>query len=463
MPNQIVTVRSREVTDEALRILESGRSVLIRAHPGAGKTGGRTSGTIRLAAGLASGGRRVALLVAQNDQLVETIRRLVATWPDLLVYFAPGHEAWGTMPGWITDRNSRPLNLRIVKDGNHRPALETGVGLFVMTTAKFTFLGPAADQRPRTRNRTYVDPFNVVVVDEAWMAPAGLWLNLASLAEQLALIGDPGQILPWTPTDAWYPGMAGSPIEALPEVALRELRGRIVELDLPVSRRLSSLTTPLVGSLPAYASTGTTPLFDGSEVPLVLRLAPFGEASIARTLSTVSERGLALHRLPAGVAPQNDRVTAVACASLAVGLVRSAPTIGHPDGTRDLTAGDLAIVVSHHDQVAAVRRALADLDHGVAALVRVETANVIQGATVPVAIVWHPISGRADVSAFHADAGRLTVGISRHTHGCIVVSRDGVRERIESTPSTSDQEGDAPDRRYDGLRAHALVWDHLAA
>jgi hypothetical protein len=463
MPNPLVAIRSREVTDDALRVLQSGKSVLVRAHPGAGKTGGRSSGTIRLARALAWDGRRIALLVAQNDQLVETIRRLTSTWPDLPVYFAPSSTAWGRMPTWIRQAGSRPPNLRVVRDGNHRPALEAGAGLFVMTAAKFSFLWPAAETRPRSPRRTYVEPFQVVVIDEAWMAPAGLWLNLEPLTAQLALIGDPGQILPWAPSDDWYPGMLGSPIEALPEVALRELAGRIVELDLPVSRRLSSYTTPLVGSLPAYAATGTTAMFDGSEVPLGFRMTPFGDADVRRTLTTLADRGLALHRLPSDVAPQNDRLVASTCAAIAVGLVRAAPTLGHPDGQRDLTPSDVAIIVSHHDQRAAVRRALADLDSAIAAGIRIETANVIQGATVPVTVVWHPISGRADVSSFHADAGRLTVGLSRHTHGCVLVSRDGVRERIEATPSTSDQEGDAPDRRYEGLRAHALVWDYLAA
>lgn len=118
--------------------------------------------------------------------------------------------------------------------------------------------------------------------------------------------------------------------------------------------------------------------------------------------------------------------------------------------------------MAHHDQRAAVRQALTDLDP-VAAGVRVETFNVIQGATVPVTILWHPISGRTDVSAFHADVGRLTVGLSRHTHGCVVVSREGIGERLAATPSTDDQEGDAPDRRLDGLLAHRVVWERLSA
>jgi len=56
---------------------------------------------------------------------------------------------------------------------------------------------------------------------------------------------------------------------------------------------------------------------------------------------------------------------------------------------------------------------------------------------------------------------RLTVGLSQDTHGCIVISRDWVGARIAQTPSTVDQEGDAPDRRLESLVAHQRVWDYL--
>jgi hypothetical protein len=465
MPNAAVAARSREITDRALRLLAQGRSVVIRAHPGAGKTGGRGSGTVRMARALAADGRRVALLVAQNDQVVETLRRVLNTWPDLDVYFVPASTAWSAMPDWVRDWRRRPNRLRVVHGrDHHRVALESGAGLFVMTAAKFSFLWPAATTAGArgTTPRTYVDPFDVVIVDEAWMAPAALWINLERLARQVALIGDPGQILPWTATDQWYPGMVGSPVEPLPEVAARVLGDQLVILDLAVSRRLASHTTSLVGRLPAYAATGTQPMFDAAEVPLTLGALPLLGAGVPDTLRRLADRGLALHRLPAGTAPQNDPAVARACAELTVGLLRAGATLGHPDGDRPLGAGDVAVLVAHHDQRAAVRQALTDLDPAVIG-VRVETFNVIQGATVPVTILWHPISGRTDVSAFHADVGRLTVGLSRHTHGCVVVSREGIGERLAATPSTDDQEGDAPDRRLDGLLAHRVVWDYLSA
>ena len=135
MPDHTVVDIARDVTDSAVRVLQSGRSVLIRAHPGAGKTGGKTSGTIRLARALAGDGRRVGLLIPQNDQVVETLRRLIDTWPDLDVFFVPSSTAWRQMPEWVRLRKRRPPRLKVVRAGEHRSRLRSGEGLFVMTAA----------------------------------------------------------------------------------------------------------------------------------------------------------------------------------------------------------------------------------------------------------------------------------------------------------------------------------------
>jgi hypothetical protein len=43
----------------------------------------------------------------------------------------------------------------------------------------------------------------------------------------------------------------------------------------------------------------------------------------------------------------------------------------------------------------------------------------------------------------------------------VLVARDGITDWIDRTPSVDDQEGDAPDRRTEGLQAHRLVWDYF--
>ncbi len=58
-------------------------------------------------------------------------------------------------------------------------------------------------------------------------------------------------------------------------------------------------------------------------------------------------------------------------------------------------------------------------------MIRVDTANRLQGAGFDVTIVLHPLSGRRDATAFHLEAGRLCVLASRHRHACSPMSDFG--------------------------------------
>ena len=68
-------------------------------------------------------------------------------------------------------------------------------------------------------------------------------------------------------------------------------------------------------------------------------------------------------------------------------------------------------------------------------MIRVDTANRLQGAEFAVTIVVHPLSGRRDATAFHLEAGRLCVLASRHRHACIVVARAGIADLLDAHPS----------------------------
>ncbi|MFI1989066.1 hypothetical protein [Actinoplanes sp. NPDC020271] len=464
MPDLSIAETAQRVTDTAISHLALFRSVVIRAHAGAGKTGGRSSGTVRVAAKAVSSGLRVLLLVAQNDQLAETTLRLCRDWPAMTTTLIPATRSWPqAMPGWITDPRQRPANLLVADpdsgDGQARNRLQDQPGLFVMTLAKSGYLrGRWSDTR--TGGFIPVDAFDVIIVDEAWMVPASEWRHLQHLGRTFLLIGDPGQIMPWAPESEYYPGMQGSPIEPLPELLLRERPGT-VELELPVTRRNPSHTTDITGRLPAYAGSPTRPMFTAAEVPIVPTVARISREPADPAIDAMLGAGMSLYRLPGGLAGQDDRLTAAGCASAAARLLGLGPQLGHPSGTRPLTGDDIAIIVTHHDQRAAVLRELAAAGLAGPAQPRVATFNTIQGATVAVTIMWHPLSGREDVSSFHADAGRLTVGLTRHTHGCLLVSRDGVGDQVAAAPVTGDLEGDAVDLRYAGLRAHELVWSHL--
>ena len=195
---------------------------------------------------------------------------------------------------------------------------------------------------------------------------------------------------------------------------------------------------------------------------VTLGALPLQRDPLDALLRRMTTDGVVLERLTSGAAPQNDALVATACAGTADRLLTLGAELGHPDGDRRLTTADVAVLVAHHDQKAAVQRALAALGRVGPSAPAVATFNTIQGATTAISIVWHPLSGRDDGSAFHADAGRLTVGLTRHTHGCVLVSRDGVGDRLTGAPVCDDLEGDAADGRHAGLVAHRRIWDALS-
>ncbi|MGY4167693.1 hypothetical protein [Bradyrhizobium sp. USDA 4529] len=72
------------------------------------------------------------------------------------------------------------------------------------------------------------------------------------------------------------------------------------------------------------------------------------------------------------------------------------------DGSRkDVDADMIGVACAHVSQVNAVHERLGtDLSR-----VFVETANRFQGLERPLMFVHHPLSGRADATGFHLDAG----------------------------------------------------------
>ncbi|WP_410535970.1 hypothetical protein [Streptomyces sp. KL2] len=90
-----------------------------------------------------------------------------------------------------------------------------------------------------------------------------------------------------------------------------------------------------------------------------------------------------------------------------------------------------------------------------------DTANRLQGREFDVTLVWHPLSGRQDASAFHMETGRPCVLLSRHRFACVVVARVGITDLLDRHPRNSPVYLDAPPKFPDGWRAHQMVTEHL--
>jgi hypothetical protein len=134
------------------------------------------------------------------------------------------------------------------------------------------------------------------------------------------------------------------------------------------------------------------------------------------------------------------------------------------NGETPLTADRVAVGTAHRDQAGAVRAALAaaGVPCGGEDGVTVDTANRLQGREYDVTVVLHPLSGRADATAFHLETGRLCVLASRHRHACIVVARAGIAELLDEHPSAEPVRLGVTVKFPDGWEANHAVLAHLA-
>ncbi|MEQ9163681.1 MAG: AAA domain-containing protein, partial [Ilumatobacter fluminis] len=166
--------------------------------------------------------------------------------------------------------------------------------------------------------------------------------------------------------------------------------------------------------------------------------------------------------LPEKLTVRTDTEIATRIAELVDRLLASSATVvdERNTGGRQLEAKDVAVVAAHNDQVHAVRFALhavgLDPDDVV-----VSTANKVQGREYEVVVVWHPLAGRRDATAFHLESGRMCVMLSRHRQACIVVGRAGADRLLAEFPDADPVFLDEPEKFPDGWEANALVLDHL--
>lgn len=118
----------------------------------------------------------------------------------------------------------------------------------------------------------------------------------------------------------------------------------------------------------------------------------------------------------------------------------------------DLVPAMVGVACAQVAQVSAIRERLAEVG---LEDVFVETANRYQGLERPLMFVQHPLSGRADATAFHLDAGRLCVMLSRHSLGCWLFGRAGIEEQLQRYAPIGDRSlGISDDPEYEGWRAN---------
>lgn len=427
--------KADKVVDRFLRtagLIEPGSIRVVNAPAGAGKTGMVT----RLVPCHVDAGRRVAVVAQTNEQADDVTRRLAAEQPQ-----RPIHR--------LVSAAHSPLNLPVNVVVLTEASAVHGAEVVVATADKWAF---SVEKLGSHR-------FDVGIVDEAYQMAGAKLLYVADLFDCLELVGDPGQLSPFSQveTSRWS-GLAVDPTKNAVDT-IRQYHD-IDPITLPVTRRLPASAADIVR--PAFYpdlhfAAATEP---GARLLRADEVHHPGAIDLAVDLALAS--GWVLATLPRKAVRRNDRELAEAAALFAKNLLARNTSRAHDEDTRlarQLSPNRIAIGASHRDQVAAVNRAL---DRAQVSGVVVDTANRLQGREFDVVIAWHPLSGQAEVGAFQLDVGRMCVLTTRHRHACIVLARDGIAELLDgSVPIGEGVLGESVDRSISGWEAHLLLLDHL--
>lgn len=427
------------LADEAVRALlrtqwDGVSAVRLDSPPGAGKTG-----VVERLAVQSLGLLRERCMIATmtNEQAFDIARRLAAGYPRLpFTLFVRDDLA-------VPDDLPTLPNLLLARASAQLPV--TGPCVVVANAARWSW-----------SDTTAYAPFDLQLVDEAFQLPDYRYQQIAGMARRLVLVGDPGQIPPVVTCEVerWRCDPAG-PHVAAPR-ALVARHPDVVQMALPVSRRLVSDTVRFVQ--PAfYPELPFTALSAPGERGLVTGVG--GATPLDRPIN-LAERGASLVQveLPPLITGEVDEELADTIVALISRLVERQTRVRDGDGEQPLDPAMIGVVCAHVSQVNAVRERLPRA----LSAVFVETADRFQGLERPVMLVYHPLSGRADADQFHVDSGRMCVALSRHRVACFVVARAGIEDLLlRFAPSGDRVLGSDEDREYDGWRAQVFVAQEL--
>ncbi|GIH28949.1 helicase [Acrocarpospora phusangensis] len=403
------------------------RGLVVDSPPGAGKT----TLVVSTAVELVKAGERLMIVAQTNEQVDDLVDKLAGNAPAITVgrLHAEGFEP----PERVTRHSGVTLHNKIEN--------VEGCQVVVATADKWAYVSGRE--------------WEWAIVDEAYQMRSDKLLAVASLfaGGHALFVGDPGQLDPFSVVESErWTGMAWDPMQSA--VAVTQRINDLKVHQLPVSWRLPASAAPIV-SRAFYPAAG----FEAGTGPGDRRLdltVPGLRDPWDPTVEEAAASGWALHELPARHAVRTDPETAHACAALARRVLERG-TVAHDEhGAHPVTADRIAIGCAHNDQVAAVRAA------GPPPGVTVDTANRLQGREYDVTIVWHPLSGRRDATAFHLESGRLCVLTSRHRHACVVVARAGIPDLLDEHPSSPRVQLNVPIKFPDGWTANHTILSHLA-
>ncbi|EQD59318.1 hypothetical protein B1B_08255 [mine drainage metagenome] len=307
-------------------------------------------------------------------------------------------------------------------------------------------------------------PVDALLIDEAFQANSSQYYQVASLAPTHLLVGDGGQLNPFSPIanpDRWRGGPE-DPLQTAVGVLLRNHPSTPVH-KYPISRRLDGRAVTVAETFYPDLAFKAAVLRDRRKLRLQPSTVKKPRARfLDHALDHAAAEGWAHIELPHAPVLTADPELIDVIVTLIKQLLGRNPQVQCELSQRwtAIARTRVAVGVSHNEQKDLLR---ARLDAAGLMEIVVDTANKLQGREFDVMIAWHPLAGLPDPDPFHLDPGRLCVLLTRHRHACIVVGRAGDRALLDAIPPTTPAYlGWDPDPVLDGWDVHRSVLEALA-
>lgn len=340
-----------------------------------------------------------------------------------------------------TRRGAYDLAERLVEalgDGADKPAVVFGVKGTDRPTGSFT--AKPTERKTSVAVRTIASctfgppECDLMIFDEAYQATFADVMAAADGADQVILVGDPGQIGPVVTQDtrAWQ-RMRSAPHKRAPEVFAARDDASVLQLD--ATYRLGQHTVEAIAPLYGFPFVSKRPerhIVDRHDTAMAelshQRITPANGIGCIDTMKTVAE--------------------------LAASMIGREVVSLDEDGNEvreRLRQKHIAVVVSHNVQASGVQAILRSMVYDG---ITVGTADRMQGGQWQVVIALDPLVGHATVSPHQLNPGRLCVMASRHQTSMVWVSDGQWESKLRAAEEESPSEAKAGIAVRRALTAH---------
>jgi len=361
-----------------------------------------------------------------------------------------------------------PLQVALASSEAPPPAL---VALGVPFINNFNNLNPGPGVVVSTVNRHFYSVdlvplgasglYDLIIVDEAYQIQfRNGGLPLDALARLRLMVGDPGQIAPFTELDTEIFESAREHVLWSLPVEMLQRQPNLRRFNIGLSRRLPPDTVRIVQ--PAlYPHLPFTAFSTDHERRIALAAAGGLGDPIDRALDSIAAgASFVIIQIPdAGFELEMDEDLSNLAVEVARRLHHRRASWPHEGRNVDI-GRDLFYIDSH---VNSVTDAKARFDAASINL-KADTPNVIQGQENLITIVKHPLSSMQEADAFHLDPGRLCVMLSRHKLACIVLTRGDIGAILDAYEhDCGERLVGREDTTWRGYSAHRYIWNTLQA